>query len=104
MKKSVLAWYAYDLSLSIDTINASYNEEAHTLLMKKQNTVQMPGSISDADADIWHVLVDNWLQNVYPWIISYAQSGHGLLIWILMSFITIHSSLVWTGVMEAVIL
>lgn len=52
MKKSVLAWYVYDLSLSIDTINASYNEEAHTLLMKKQNTVQMPGSISDADADI----------------------------------------------------
>ena len=43
-------------------------------------------------------LLDHWsplrLENVYPWIIKHAWSGQLLLIWILMSFITIHLPLV----------
>ena len=48
----------------------------------------------------YYVLLDHWsplrLENVYPWIIKHAWSGQLLLIWILMSFITIHLPLVWS--------
>ena len=45
-----------------------------------------------------HILVW-WIINVYPWIISNDWSGIGLLISILIKFITIHLALGWIRVM-----